>query len=57
MWRPSRCLQVDLYSGTLELAVWLQLGWHDPRLVWDPEEWGGITSKAWGGHSPRAGML
>jgi len=44
VWRPSRCLQVDLYSGTLELAVWLQLGWHDPRLVWDPEEWGGITS-------------
>jgi hypothetical protein len=34
---------VDLYSGTLRLAVWLAVRWKDPRLAWDPREHGNIT--------------
>lgn len=37
-----KILGVDLYSGTMSLAVWYQVSWNDPRLVWDPEQWGGV---------------
>jgi hypothetical protein len=38
--------QVDLYAGTLRLAVWLAVRWKDPRLAWDPRQHANIT-KLW----------
>ena len=43
MWR----WQVDSVSaaeGALQLKVWFRLTWYDPRLAWDPEDYGNITS-------------
>jgi hypothetical protein len=37
---------VDLYAGTLRLAVWLAVRWKDPRLAWDPRQYANIT-KLW----------
>lgn len=34
-----KILDVDLYGGTLKMAVWLRLNWVDPRLSWDAKEW------------------
>ena len=33
---------VDLSRGTMEVHKWLRMSWHDPRLAWDPAQWGGI---------------
>ncbi|KAF8055997.1 CHRNA7 [Scenedesmus sp. PABB004] len=30
-----KILDVDLYGGTLNIAVWHRLEWTDPRLTWD----------------------
>jgi hypothetical protein len=40
-----KILGVDLYGGTLKLAVWLRLNWFDPRLTWDAKEWN--VSRVW----------
>ena len=29
-------------SAELELLVWVRTGWKDPRLAWDPKNYGGI---------------
>ena len=34
---------VDLSRGTMEVHVWLRMTWVDPRLAWDPAQWGGET--------------
>lgn len=40
-----KILDVDLYGGTLKLAVWLRVEWHDPRLTWDAKKWN--VTKMW----------
>ena len=29
-------------SAELELLVWVRTGWKDPRLAWDPAQYGGV---------------
>ena len=33
---------VDVQFGVLRLNVWVRMSWMDPRLRWDPTQWGGI---------------
>lgn len=34
---------LDQSAGHLTMKCWLRLWWYDLRLVWDPEDFGGIT--------------
>jgi len=40
-----KILSVDLYGGTLKLAVWMREEWWDPRLTWDAKQWN--VTKLW----------
>jgi hypothetical protein len=37
---------VDTINPVLDLLVWFRLQWADPRLTWDPKEYGSM-SKVW----------
>ena len=39
-----RVHEVDVIEGTVDLIVWFRLRWNDPRLVWDPADYGNLTS-------------
>lgn len=39
-----RVLGVDLYSGSMKIAVWLRMSWTDPRLTWCVRGRGGARS-------------
>eukprot|EP00956_Cyclotella_meneghiniana_P024349 scaffold48787_cov89-Cyclotella_meneghiniana.AAC.6 len=41
-----RVFDVDVVSTHLDLIVWFELNWVDPRLTWDPKEYGN-HSKTW----------
>lgn len=41
-----RVYSVDTVNPMLDLIVWFRLGWVDPRLTWDPIEYGNRT-KTW----------
>ncbi|XP_030842465.1 neuronal acetylcholine receptor subunit alpha-2-like [Strongylocentrotus purpuratus] len=34
---------LDLFKGTIQMNVWMNLAWSDPRLAWDPTTCGNIT--------------
>ncbi|KAG7355492.1 neurotransmitter-gated ion-channel ligand binding domain containing protein [Nitzschia inconspicua] len=34
---------LNVAESTAHLVVWVQMRWHDPRLSWDPTDFGGIT--------------
>lgn len=36
--------RADASTGTLEVNAWVQMGWYDPRLKWEPSEYGGINT-------------
>lgn len=38
--------ELNVAKSTAYLVVWVQIRWKDPRLVWDPQEFGN-TTKAW----------
>jgi hypothetical protein len=38
--------QVDITNSVVDLVVWVQQRWIDPRLTWDPAEYGNLT-RAW----------
>ena len=38
-----RVYSVDVVNPTLDLIVWFRLEWVDPRLTWDPKEYGNHT--------------
>ena len=40
----SELVKFDSVNQALELNVWLRMQWYDARLVWNPEEYGGIKS-------------
>ena len=42
--RIFKVIKVDIASGELSLKIWRRSVWYDPRLKWDPDEWGGIRS-------------
>ena len=33
---------MDVPNSELELLVWVRTGWTDPRLTWDPKDYGGL---------------
>lgn len=39
-----RVHNVDVIEGTVDLIVWFRLRWNDPRLVWNPAEYGNLTA-------------
>lgn len=41
-----RVFSVDTINPVMDLVVWFRLEWGDPRLTWDPQEYGNIT-KVW----------
>mmetsp|Transcript_19679 Transcript_19679/g.30001 ORF Transcript_19679/g.30001 Transcript_19679/m.30001 type:complete len:747 (+) Transcript_19679:202-2442(+) len=41
-----RVFSVDTINPVLDLVVWFRLEWADPRLTWDPTEYGNMT-KVW----------
>ena len=43
-YRIFKVIKVDIGSGELSLKIWRRSVWYDPRLQWDPKEWGGITN-------------
>ena len=42
-YRIFKVIKVDISSGELTLKIWRRTVWYDPRLQWDPKEWGGIS--------------
>lgn len=38
--------RLNVAESTAHLVVWVQMRWNDPRLAWDPEDFGNIT-KTW----------
>ena len=42
-YRFFKVIRVDMASGQLVLKVWRRMRWVDPRLSWNPDEWGGVT--------------
>jgi hypothetical protein len=41
-----RVFSVDTINPVLDLLVWFRLQWADPRLTWEPKEYGNMT-KVW----------
>ena len=41
-----RVFSVDVIHPVLDLVVWMRIEWVDPRLTWDPLEYGNLT-KIW----------
>jgi nicotinic acetylcholine receptor len=39
----QRVSSISLAESSMEVFIWHQLSWEDPRLRWDPAEWGGVT--------------
>ena len=39
-----KTLNIDPKAGNLDLLVWYRLQWDDPRLTWDPKDYGGLTT-------------
>ena len=37
---------LNIPESTADLVVWVRIKWTDPRLMWDPAEFGGLTT-AW----------
>ena len=41
-----RVFSVDIVNSVMDLVVWFRMVWVDPRLTWDPAEYGGLN-KTW----------
>ena len=39
--------QVDVPNSELELLVWVRQSWKDPRLKWNPADYGGINQTSY----------
>ena len=39
-----RVHNVDVIEGTVDLIVWFRLRWTDPRLTWNPADYGNLTT-------------
>ena len=37
-----KIVSVDMATATMRLQVWRRVKWTDPRMAWDPAEWGGV---------------
>ena len=37
---------MDVIHPVLDLVAWMRIEWVDPRLTWNPEEYGNLTT-AW----------
>ncbi|XP_054768711.2 neuronal acetylcholine receptor subunit alpha-2-like [Lytechinus pictus] len=35
--------ELDIFKGTVDVNAWLDMGWNDPRLSWNPADFGNIT--------------
>ena len=40
--RAYKFQDIDITQGTMQLKTWLRMWWSDPRLAWDPAEYGGL---------------
>ena len=38
--------KLDVAESTADLVTWVRIAWNDPRLRWDPNEFGNLT-KTW----------
>ena len=38
-----KIFEVDVTKSVVDFVVWVRLQWNDPRLVWDPSDYGNIT--------------
>lgn len=38
-----KVFKIDTAESTADLVTWVKLRWEDPRLKWDPSEYGGLT--------------
>ena len=43
-YRIIKVISLDVASSELSLKIWRRSVWYDPRLTWDPAEWGGTES-------------
>ena len=40
--------EVDEMSGTLVISLWIRLSWKDPKLAWDPKDFGKLDKTSIG---------
>jgi hypothetical protein len=38
--------KLDVAQSTADVVAWVRIAWNDPRLRWDPADYGNLT-KAW----------
>jgi len=51
-----RVHSVDVVNHATDMIVWYRLRWHDPRLVWNASQYGGLTTlQLWVGDGTGAG--
>lgn len=48
--RVFKIEEVQLATSFLDLKVWVRLGWRDPRLAWEPSEFGNVTEVFYAAH-------
>jgi len=36
--------KLEIAESTLDLSVWFRIAWYDPRLTWNPDDFGGVKS-------------
>jgi len=41
-----RVFSVDVTKSIADLVVWFRVSWYDPRLTWNPDDYGGVE-KVW----------
>jgi len=41
-----KVFDIDVTRSVVDLVVWVRQEWHDPRLAWNPDDYGGLQ-RAW----------
>ena len=51
-----RVFDVDIIGSVMDLIVWFRLKWADPRLAWEPNDFGGLNkTRVWIGDGGTGG--
>ena len=40
----QKVYEVNVKRAAADLVVWFRMAWNDPRLAWDPEQYGGVDT-------------